>query len=61
MPHPHYKEMIQQITNNPYFIAHYELLDSPQTAATLGTALRRDSLYYASMRQLADECSKSHR
>jgi hypothetical protein len=61
MPHPDYKEMIEQISSDPDFMAHYEVFAPSLTSTKLGTALRRDSPYYTSMQQIMDECSKSHR
>ncbi len=52
MPHPHYQRVIEQISNHPHFIAHYEYFPAATLGVEMGVALDRDSRYYPEMRAL---------
>jgi hypothetical protein len=55
LPHPDYREMIQQICGDPFFIGHYELFSSTELSTTMAMALYRDSEYYRQMLQVVSE------
>jgi hypothetical protein len=57
IPHPHYKEMIEQIIRHPYFVSHYDYFHGP--ALFMGIALRRDGKYYQDMRRMLMQCMDS--
>lgn len=54
MPNPDYKAMIQDLSNNPYFMQHYDFYPSGKIAAEMGVAIRRDSKYYAQMKYIIE-------
>lgn len=55
MPHPDYREMIQQIYADPFFINHYEMFSSSDLSTTMALALNRDSEYYERMLQIISD------
>ena len=52
MPHPHYQDIIRQIRESPYFSYHYEYFSSSDISAFMGIALKKDSKYYARLREI---------
>ena len=57
MPHPHYQDIIQQISHNPYFLSHYEYFSSSVLSATVGIAIKRDSKYYVRLREIVESAT----
>ena len=55
MPHPDYREMIQQINADPFFINRYEVFPSSDLSATMALALNRKSEYYERMLQIVSD------
>jgi hypothetical protein len=55
LPHPDYREMIQQIFGDPFFIGHYDVFSSTDLSSTMALALYRDSDYYRQMLQIVSD------
>ena len=54
MPHPHYQEMIQMISQNSYFRDHYDYLSLHDFGVKMGVALYKDSKYYQAMKKIVE-------
>ncbi|MEA3265679.1 MAG: hypothetical protein U9P42_01875, partial [Candidatus Fermentibacteria bacterium] len=50
MPHPDYQDMIEDISENSYFIHNYEVFSADYLSTTLSLAIREDSEYYQQMK-----------
>lgn len=50
MPHPDYRETVEELRENPYFVGHYEYFPLPGKLSDV--AIRRESKYYADMRTI---------
>jgi hypothetical protein len=54
MPHPDYRPMIEEITDTPYFVEHYDYFPAQEINVAMGVALWRESKYYPAMRGIVE-------